>query len=49
LSERRAWEDVLVVDSAGLREGDDEIIAAALSAVLDGKTAKARARAKEKT
>jgi hypothetical protein len=49
LSERRAWEGVLTIDSAGLREGDDEIIAAALRAALDGTRTTARATAKEKT
>jgi len=47
LSERRAWQGVLVIDSAGLREGDDEIIAAALRRVL-GTKANIRSRAKEK-
>jgi hypothetical protein len=49
LSERRAWEGVLIIDSAGLREGDAEIIAAALRAVLGAPRTKARASAKERT
>jgi D-glucosaminate-6-phosphate ammonia-lyase len=47
LSERRAWEGVLIIDSAGLREGDAEIIAAALRAVLGAPRTKAHASAKE--
>ncbi|MBV9567204.1 MAG: hypothetical protein JO172_03620, partial [Hyphomicrobiales bacterium] len=49
LSERRAWQGVLTVDSAGLREGDDEIIAAALRFVLDGAKTKIRVPEREKT
>jgi D-glucosaminate-6-phosphate ammonia-lyase len=46
LSERRAWQGVLVVESAGLRAGDEEIVARALRAAL-GDTADARATTKK--
>ncbi len=49
LSERRAWQGVLVIDSAGVRQGDEEIIAGALRAVLDGAKTRGRPAAKEKT
>ena len=49
LSERRAWQGVLTIESAGLREGDDAIIAAALRAVLDGTKTKIRVPKKERT
>jgi hypothetical protein len=47
LSERSAWQGVLTVDSSGLREGDDEIIAEALRAVLDDARSKSRASVKD--
>ncbi|MBV8764563.1 MAG: aminotransferase class V-fold PLP-dependent enzyme [Hyphomicrobiales bacterium] len=49
LSERRAWQGVLIVDSAGLREGDDGIVVAALRAVFDHRKSNPRMTTKEKT
>jgi D-glucosaminate-6-phosphate ammonia-lyase len=48
LGERHARQGVLVVDSAGLRPGDEEIIASALRIVLTGAAARTCATTKEK-